>query len=47
MKNDMKTYIQPHMEVMPCVTGYAVCNVSNPLGINIGSQISETGVVGD
>lgn len=43
----MKNYIQPQTDYMLCIAMSAVCTASEPLGINIGSQISETGVVGD
>ena len=43
----MKNYIQPQTDILHCTSLSAVCTVSDPMGINIGSQISETGVVGD
>lgn len=47
MDTIMKNYIQPQTDYMLCTSMSAVCTVSEPLGINIGSQIPETDIVGD
>lgn len=47
MDTIMKNYIQPQTDYMLCTSMSAVCTVSEPLGINIGSQIPDTDIVGD